>query len=165
MKIKLTSVMVDDQERAASFYCEVLGFKKKEDIPMGEHRWLTVVSPEGPDDVELLLEPMSFPPAKTYQNALFDAGIPLTAFAVDNVEHEHERLTGLGVVFKTPPTPAGPTTVASYPTPAASAAHAARSVRSRSTSPASCAHSASAMSRPAGPRPSSDSAGGCGRRF
>ncbi len=114
MKIKLTSVLVDDQSKALAFYTEVLGFVKKNDIPMGDHRWLTVVSPEAPDEVELLLEPTAFAPAKTYQKALFDAGIPLTAFAVADVEGEHDRLVGLGVRFKTGPTPAGPTTIAVF---------------------------------------------------
>jgi catechol 2,3-dioxygenase-like lactoylglutathione lyase family enzyme len=112
MRINLTSVMVDDQARALEFYTNVLGFVKKKDIPLGEDRWLTVVSPEGPGDVELLLEPTGFPPAKVYQKALFDAGIPLTAFAVDDVRKEHERLNGRGVVFRQPPTAMGPVTVA-----------------------------------------------------
>jgi catechol 2,3-dioxygenase-like lactoylglutathione lyase family enzyme len=111
MKIKLTSVIVDDQEKALRFYTEALGFVKKTDLPMGEHRWLTVVSPDGPADVELLLEPTAFAPAKTYQKALFDAGIPLTAFAVDDVDAEHARLAARGVVFTQGPTvSAGPKT-------------------------------------------------------
>jgi catechol 2,3-dioxygenase-like lactoylglutathione lyase family enzyme len=114
MKINLTSVMVDDQDKAIKFYTEVLGFVKKHDIPMGEARWLTVVSPEGPDDVELLLEPMGFPPARTYQKALFEAGIPLTSFAVGDVQKEYERMKELGVVFKTTPTKMGPVTVAVF---------------------------------------------------
>jgi catechol 2,3-dioxygenase-like lactoylglutathione lyase family enzyme len=112
MRITLTSVLVDDQEKALKFYRDVLGFRTKNDIPLGKDRWLTVVSPEGPDDVELLLEPMGFPPARTYQKALFEAGIPLTAFAVDDIQAAHRRLAGLGVTFKTPPTPMGPVTVA-----------------------------------------------------
>ena len=114
MKIILTSVMVDDQEKALKFYTEVLGFVKKNDIPVGEARWLTVVSPEGPDDVELLLEPMGFPPARTYQKALFEAGIPLTSFAVDDIQKEYERMKKLGVVFKTAPTQMGPVTIAVF---------------------------------------------------
>jgi predicted enzyme related to lactoylglutathione lyase len=114
MKIKLTSVMVDDQDKALKFYTEVLGFVKKYDIPMGEARWLTVVSPEGPDDVELLLEPMGFPPARTFQKALFEAGIPLTSFAVDDIQKEHERMKKLGVVFKTAPTQMGPVIIAVF---------------------------------------------------
>ena len=114
MKISLSSVMVDDQDKAIAFYTEILGFIKKQDIPMGDDRWLTVVSPEGPDDVELLLEPMRFPPTQTYQKALFDAGIPATAFAVSDVQSEYDRLTGLGVVFKTGPTDVGSTTIAMF---------------------------------------------------
>lgn len=113
MKIKLTSVMVDDQDKALKFYTDVLGFVKKADIPMGEYKWLTVVSPES-DEIELLLEPMAFAPAKTYQKALFDEGIPLTAFAVDDIEKECKRLGKLGVVFKTKPTQMGPVTVAVF---------------------------------------------------
>ncbi len=112
MKIRLTSVMVDDQEKALAFYTEKLGFVKKADVAMGEHRWLTVVSPDEGESVELLLEPMGFPPAKTFQQALFEAGIPATAFLVEDIGREHARLASAGVVFKTPPTPAGPATVA-----------------------------------------------------
>ena len=114
MKIILTSVMVDNQDKALKFYTEVLGFVKKNDIPCGEDRWLTVVSPEGPDDVELLLEPMGFPPARTYQKALFEAGIPLTSFAIDDIQKEYERMKKLGVVFKTAPTKMGPVTIAVF---------------------------------------------------
>lgn len=114
MKIKLSSVMVDDQGEALAFYTEVLGFEKKQDIPMGSDRWLTVVSPEGPDDVELLLEPMGFPPARTYQKALFEAGIPSTAFEVPDVQLEYERLVAAGVVFKSGPTDVGTTTIAVF---------------------------------------------------
>ena len=114
MKIKLNSVMVDDQAKALKFYTEVLGFVKKMDIPMGEFRWLTVVSPEAPEDIELVLEPMGFPPAKTYQKALFGAGIPLTAFAVDEIQKEYERLEKRGVAFKTKPTKMGPVTIAVF---------------------------------------------------
>ncbi|AUD01914.1 VOC family protein [Spirosoma pollinicola] len=108
MKIKLTSVMVDDQAKALAFYTTILGFVKKTDIPMGEHKWLTVVSKDEQDGVELLLEPMSFAPAQTYQKALFDAGIPLTMFTVGDVDKEYERLTTLGVSFSMPPTQMGP---------------------------------------------------------
>jgi len=108
MRIKLTSVIVDDQEKALRFYTEVLGFVKKRDIPMGEHRWLTVVANDERDGVELVLEPLGFPPARTYQKALFDAGIPLTAFHVDDVEREYQRLTQLGVSFSIKPTVMGP---------------------------------------------------------
>jgi catechol 2,3-dioxygenase-like lactoylglutathione lyase family enzyme len=112
VRIKLTSVFVSDQEKALHFYTEVLGFAKKTDIPLGKDRWLTVVSPEGPSDVELLLEPMGFDPARTYQKALFDAGIPLASFGVDDIEKEHARLEKLGARFKTKPTKMGPVTVA-----------------------------------------------------
>ena len=111
MKIKLASVMVDNQDKALKFYTEVLGFVKKTDIPMGETKWLTVVSPEGPGDIELLLEPMGFPPARTYQKALFEAGIPLTAFQVDDIQKEYARMKKLGVLFKGEPAKAGPVTV------------------------------------------------------
>ena len=114
MKIKLTSVFVNDQDKALKFYTQILGFVKKADIPMGEARWLTVVSPEGPDDIELLLEPMQFAPAKTYQKALFEAGIPLTAFFVEEIQREFESMEKLGVSFKTKPTEMGPVTIAVF---------------------------------------------------
>ncbi|HTD95123.1 MAG TPA: VOC family protein [Chitinophagaceae bacterium] len=112
MKIRLTSVMVDDQEKALQFYTTILGFVKKTEVPMGEHRWLTVVSKEEQDGVELLLEPMGFEPARVFQRALFDAGIPLAVFNVDDVAKEYERLKGLGVKFSMPPTKMGPVTLA-----------------------------------------------------
>src|SRR5215211_1597612 len=114
MKIKLSSVFVDNQDKALNFYTEVLGFVKKTEIPLGEARWLTVVSPEGPNDIELLLEPNSNPAAKAFQEAIFQQGIPLTAFAVDDVEKEYERMTKLGVVFHQKPTNVGPTTIAVF---------------------------------------------------
>ncbi|TAL44638.1 MAG: VOC family protein [Chitinophagaceae bacterium] len=114
MKIKLTSVMVDDQEKALKFYTGILGFVKKTEIPLGEHRWLTVVSKEEPDGVELLLEPMGFAPAKIYQKALYEAGIPLTAFHVDDIQKEYERLEKLGVKFSMKPTNMGPATLAVF---------------------------------------------------
>lgn len=114
MKIKLTSVMVDDQDRALKFYTEVLGFVKKTEIPVGEHRWLTVVSPEDQNGVELVLEPMGFEPARVYQKALFEAGIPLTAFNVDDIRQEYERLKGLGVKFSIEPTNMGAATLAVF---------------------------------------------------
>ena len=112
MRIHMTSVMVDDQQKALDFYTEMLGFKKKRDVPLGEARWLTVTSPEGADDVELLLEPVEFAPAKTFQKALFDAGIPATAFEVIDIQTEFEQLKKRGVVFQTKPTQMGPVTVA-----------------------------------------------------
>jgi len=114
MKIKLNSVMVDNQDKAQKFYTEVLGFVVSKDIPIGEAKWLTVVSPEGPDDIELLLEPMGFPPARTYQKALFEAGIPATAFAVEDIQKEYERMKKLGVAFRSEPTKMGPTTIAVF---------------------------------------------------
>jgi predicted enzyme related to lactoylglutathione lyase len=104
MKIKLTSVLVDNQEKALKFYTEVLGFVKKTEIPVGEFKWLTVVSPEGPDDIELVLEPNENPAATTYQKALFEQRIPLTAFFVEDIQKEYERLKKLGVVFSMEPT-------------------------------------------------------------
>jgi predicted enzyme related to lactoylglutathione lyase len=114
MKIQLSSVMVDNQEKALKFYTEVLGFVKKRDIPLGEARWLTVVSPEGPADIELLLEPNSNPAAKTYQKAIFEQGIPLTAFAVDDIQKEYARMRKRGVEFVMEPTNMGPTTAAVF---------------------------------------------------
>jgi len=103
MQLKFFSVMVDDQEKALSFYTEKLGFVKMADIPIGEFRWLTVVSPDGIEGVELVLEPMAFPPAKDYQKAMFDAGIPATAFITKDIHADYERLKNAGVVFRTEP--------------------------------------------------------------
>jgi catechol 2,3-dioxygenase-like lactoylglutathione lyase family enzyme len=114
MRIHITSVMVNDQEKALKFYTEVLGFVKKVDVPAGGARWLTVVSPEQPDGPELLLEPIGFPPAKTYQKALFDAGIPLTAFEVTDIAKTYEKLVSLGVVFRSKPAKMGPVTIAVF---------------------------------------------------
>jgi len=111
MKIKWTSILVNDQKKALKFYTEILGFVKKTDVPMGEYSWLTVVSKEEPDGVEVVLEPMGFAPAKVYQKALMDAGIPLTMFHVGNVQSEFERLEKLGVKFSMKPTQMGPTTI------------------------------------------------------
>lgn len=108
MRITLTSVLVDDQHKAERFYTDVLGFVKRHDVPVGEDRWLTVVSPQDPDGVELLLEPSGHPAAKTFKAALFTDGIPFTQFTVDDVHAEHERLLALGVRFTQPPTAAGP---------------------------------------------------------
>ena len=105
-------MVVDDQEKALRFYTEVLGFVRKMEIPMGEHRWLTVVSPEERDGTELSLEPLAFPPARVFQKALYEAGIPWTTFQVNDIKEEYARLQGLGVVFKMPPTQMGPTTIA-----------------------------------------------------
>jgi catechol 2,3-dioxygenase-like lactoylglutathione lyase family enzyme len=112
MQITLTSILVDDQARALAFYTDVLGFQKKHDIPMGEHRWLTVVSPEAPDGVELVLEPDEHPAAKPFKAALVEDGIPFTSFAVKDVAREFERLRGLGVRFTQEPATMGPVTTA-----------------------------------------------------
>jgi predicted enzyme related to lactoylglutathione lyase len=114
MKVRLTSVIVDNQDKALKFYTEILGFVKKTEIPMGEHRWLTVVSKEEQDGVEVVLEPMGFAPAKVYQKALKDAGIPLTAFHVDDIQKEFERMEKLGVKFTMKPTAMGPVTLAVF---------------------------------------------------
>ena len=110
MQITLTSVMVEDQAQALRFYTTVLGFEKKNDIPMGEFRWLTVSSPEGAAGVELVLEPMGFPPARVYQKALFEAGIPATAFISKDIAAEYQRLKALGVRFRGEPVNMGPIT-------------------------------------------------------
>ncbi len=114
MKIKLSSVFVDDQDKALKFYTEVLGFVKKTDIPVGQFKWLTVVSPEDPDGTELLLEPSDNPATKTFKKAIFEQGIPLTAFAVEDIQKEYERLNRLGVRFTMEPTKTGPTTIAVF---------------------------------------------------
>ncbi|MFF2381936.1 MULTISPECIES: VOC family protein [unclassified Streptomyces] len=108
MKINLTSVFVDDQDKALRFYTEVLGFVKKTEVPLGEHRWLTVVSPEQPDGTELVLEPDAHPAVKPYTEALVQDGIPATSFAVDDVRAEFDRLRGLGVYFTQEPVEMGP---------------------------------------------------------
>jgi catechol 2,3-dioxygenase-like lactoylglutathione lyase family enzyme len=112
MRINLASIHIDDQEKALRFYTDVLGFVKKTEVPLGEYRWLTVVSPEEPDGVELVLEPSDHPAVKPYKDALVADGIPFTSFAVDDVHKEYERLTGLGVTFTQPPTAMGPVTTA-----------------------------------------------------
>jgi catechol 2,3-dioxygenase-like lactoylglutathione lyase family enzyme len=108
MRIYVTSVLVDDQAKALAFYTDVLGFVKKTDMPAGEFRWLTVTSPEAPDGVELLLEPDAHPAARPFKEALVADGIPITSFAVDDVQAEFERLSEKGVTFVQPPTPMGP---------------------------------------------------------
>ena len=108
MKITLASVLVDDQERALAFYTNVLGFVKRTDVPAGRFRWLTVVSPEGPEDIELLLEPNDNPAARAYQRAIYEQGIPATAFAVDDLRSEYGRMRRLGVRFTQEPTTVGP---------------------------------------------------------
>lgn len=118
MRITLTSVMVDDQEKALQFYTEKLGFIKKHDIPLGHARWLTLVSPEGPATIELVLEPNNNPTlhgaAQAFQQALVALGIAWTAFAVDDVHQEYDRLKSLGVVFTGEPQAMGPVTIAVF---------------------------------------------------
>ncbi len=108
MQLKFISVMVDDQAHALDFYTSVLGFQKMADIPMGEFRWLTVTSPDGIEGVELVLEPMNFPPARRYQKALFEAGIPATALISSDINAEVERLKAKGVKFRGAPVRSGP---------------------------------------------------------
>lgn len=112
MRIHLTSVFVDDQDKALHFYTDVLGFLKKHEIPLGADRWLTVVSPEDPDGTELLLEPDGHPAVKPYKTALMSDGIPAASFAVDDVPAEFERLRALGVSFTQEPLAMGPVTTA-----------------------------------------------------
>jgi catechol 2,3-dioxygenase-like lactoylglutathione lyase family enzyme len=112
IRINLTSVLVDDQEKALAFYTGLLGFEKKNDVPLGGARWLTVVSPADPDGPELVLEPDSHPAAKPFKAALVEDGIPSTSFGVDDVRVEFDRLRGLGVRFTQEPMDAGPVTVA-----------------------------------------------------
>ncbi len=114
LTIRVTSVMVNDQEKALKFYTEVLGFVKKTDVPAGQYRWLTVVSPEGPADVELLLEPNVTPVATTFQKGIYEQGIPATMFKVADCQKEYERLKKLGVRFTMPPTKMGPSTSAVF---------------------------------------------------
>ena len=114
MRINITSVFVDDQEKALRFYTEVLGFVKKNDIPLGEARWLTVVSPDDPDGTELLLEPDGHPAAGPFKQALVADGIPFTSFATDDANTEFERLRSLGVRFTQEPLEMGPVTTAVF---------------------------------------------------
>jgi catechol 2,3-dioxygenase-like lactoylglutathione lyase family enzyme len=114
MRITVASVLVDDQDKALKFYTDVLGFVKKTEIPLGDARWLTVVSPDAPDGTELLLEPDSHPAAGPFKRALVDDGIPFTSFGVDDVHKEYERLRALGVRFTQPPTEMGPVTTAVF---------------------------------------------------
>jgi catechol 2,3-dioxygenase-like lactoylglutathione lyase family enzyme len=113
IRITVTSVLVDDQDKALKFYTDVLGFVKKTDVPTGDARWLTVVSTADPSGTELLLEPdWGHPAAKPFKAALVEDGMPYTSFGVDDVQKEYERLTGLGVTFTQPPTEMGPVTTA-----------------------------------------------------
>ncbi len=112
MKIVVASIFVEDQEKALKFYTEKLGLVKKQDVSLGQYKWLTVVSPEDQDGTELLLEPNDNPAAKTYQKAIFEQSIPATSFWVEDVKEEYERLKSLGVTFTTEPTQMGPVTIA-----------------------------------------------------
>jgi catechol 2,3-dioxygenase-like lactoylglutathione lyase family enzyme len=112
MKIVVTSVLVDDQEKALHFYTDILGFVKKTDVPMGQFRWLTVVSPDDANDVELLLEPDQHPAARPFKRALVEDGIPFTSFGVEDVQAEYDRLQKAGVHFTQPPVAMGPVTTA-----------------------------------------------------
>jgi catechol 2,3-dioxygenase-like lactoylglutathione lyase family enzyme len=114
MQIKLTSVFVDDQDKALQFYTEILGFVKKTEFPLGEFRWLTVVSPTQPDGIELVLEPDNNPATKAFKAALIEQGIPFTAFVVDDVNHEYERMKALGVHFTSEPIEAGPVSMVDF---------------------------------------------------
>ncbi|EHR51416.1 lactoylglutathione lyase-like lyase [Saccharomonospora marina XMU15] len=114
MKVYITSVFVDDQAKALQFYTEVLGFEKKEDVPLGEARWLTVTSPQQPEGPELLLEPDSHPAVRPFKDALVADGIPFASFAVDDVAAEFRRLTDLGVRFTQEPLRMGPVTTAVF---------------------------------------------------
>ena len=110
MQIKFVSVMVEDQERALRFYTEILGFEKVADLPIGEYRWLTVSSPDGMEGVELVLEPLAFPPAREFQRALYEAGVPATAFVTADIHAEMGRLTAAGVEFRGEPVDMGSVT-------------------------------------------------------
>jgi catechol 2,3-dioxygenase-like lactoylglutathione lyase family enzyme len=114
MKINLASVFVDDQDKALNFYTETLGFVKKTEMPVGEFKWLTVVSPEDPDGVELVLEPSDHPAVKPFKDAIVADGIPYTSFAVGDVQAEYERLRARGVKFVQEPTSMGPVTTAVF---------------------------------------------------
>src|SRR5699024_10599108 len=112
MKIIVTSIFVQDQDKALDFYTETLGFVKKHDVPSGEFRWITLVSPEEQEGTELLLEPNNHPAAKEYQKKLFEEGIPVTMFGVEDVQKEYDRLLKHGVKFTMGPTDAGQVTIA-----------------------------------------------------
>ncbi|MEO7059370.1 MAG: VOC family protein [Lapillicoccus sp.] len=112
MRITLTSINVDDQDVALAFYTEKLGFLVAEDVPLGEHRWITVVSPEAPKGTQLVLEPSDHPAVGAFKAALVADGIPATSFGVDDVQTEYDRLLGLGVTFTQPPVSMGPVTTA-----------------------------------------------------
>jgi catechol 2,3-dioxygenase-like lactoylglutathione lyase family enzyme len=112
IRISLTSILVDDQQKALRFYTEKLGFQKKIEIPLGEHSWLTVVSAADPDGIELVLEPDSHPAAGLFKKALVEDGIPMTSFSVDDIHAEYAKLTAAGVRFTQPPVAMGPVVTA-----------------------------------------------------
>lgn len=114
MKIIVTSLFVDDQDKALEFYSKTLGFVKKHDVPAGEFRWITLVSPNDPDGTELLLEPNQHPAAKEYQQKIFSEGIPATMFGVADIQEEYKRLRELGVKFTMEPTTMGEMTLAVF---------------------------------------------------
>jgi predicted enzyme related to lactoylglutathione lyase len=114
MRIKLTSLMVEDQSRALAFYTDVLGFEKKHEIPVGEYRWITVVSRDGRDDLELSLEPNANPAARAFQEAMFAQKIPLAAFESADIAADVARLKEKGVAFVLDPTPTGAVTIAVF---------------------------------------------------
>jgi catechol 2,3-dioxygenase-like lactoylglutathione lyase family enzyme len=114
MRLRLTSIMVNDQDKALKFYTEVLGFHKKHEIPLGEFKWLTVISPEGPDELELSLEPNANPAGKAFQDAMFAQKIPVTALESSDIEADYQRLTAAGVVFQSKPQQMGPVKIAAF---------------------------------------------------
>ncbi|MES1038900.1 VOC family protein [Peribacillus simplex] len=114
MKIIVTSIFVQDQDKALEFYSEKLGFEKKHDVPMGKFRWITLVSPDDHDGTELLLEPNEHPAAKEYQKKIFSEGIPATMFGVADIRKEYERLLENGVKFTMEPTKMGEVTIAVF---------------------------------------------------
>ena len=114
MKVILNSIFVEDQDRASSFYTKKLGFIKKQDVPVGKFKWLTVASPEDPDGAEVSLEPNGNPVAKTYQKGIYEQGIPATSFGVENIQAEFEKLKGLDVRFTMEPTKMDKVTVAVF---------------------------------------------------
>ena len=114
MRIRLSSIFVDDQDKARAFYTDVLGFEVRHDVPAGAYRWLTLVAPDDPEGAELVLEPVDQDFARDFQSALFERGIPITMFEVDDLEAEHARLRERGVVFSMDPTPQGPVSLAVF---------------------------------------------------
>jgi glyoxylase I family protein len=114
MRIRLTSIMVNDQDHALKFYTEVLGFQKKHEIPMGPYKWLTVTAPDGPNELELSIEPNANPAAKTFQEAMFAQKIPLAAFETSDIDADYNRMRSLGVVFLSEPKQTGPVKIAVF---------------------------------------------------